>query len=166
MREGSKYQPLLEFLRGCQQNDVILSFAEIETLINHTLPDSAKINRAWWSNRKKGALQATAWMQAGYRVEDVDFAQQQVRFVKPPDKFKVQRERNTVVWKAELIKALRLHLGLNQTEFGDLIGVRQGTVSDWEIGHRTPSLPTSKLLEIVAERSGFRYENEEESKNL
>lgn len=32
MKEGSKYQPLLEFLRGSNQREVILTFAEIEAL--------------------------------------------------------------------------------------------------------------------------------------
>ena len=32
MKEGSKYQPLLEFLRGSNQREVILSFAEIQAL--------------------------------------------------------------------------------------------------------------------------------------
>jgi hypothetical protein len=83
MKEGSKYQPLLEFLRGSNQREVILTFAEIEALMNNPLPDSAKSKRAWWSNRSKGALQASAWMEAGYRVEDVDLDGQRVTFRKP-----------------------------------------------------------------------------------
>jgi hypothetical protein len=67
MKEGSKYQPLLEFLRDNNQPEVILTFAQIEALLNDTLPDSARSQRAWWSNRRKGAWQASAWMEAGYR---------------------------------------------------------------------------------------------------
>ncbi|MDP8965182.1 MAG: transcriptional regulator, partial [Cyanobacteriota bacterium] len=78
MKEGSKYQPLLEFLRDSNQDEVTLTFAEIEALINDTLPDSARSKRAWWSNRSKGALQASAWMEAGYRVEDVALDGQRV----------------------------------------------------------------------------------------
>ncbi|MHC5832603.1 MAG: DUF7662 domain-containing protein, partial [Nostoc sp.] len=47
MKEGSKYQPLLEFLRGNDQNEITLSFAEIETLINDVLPESARNKQAW-----------------------------------------------------------------------------------------------------------------------
>jgi predicted DNA-binding protein (UPF0251 family) len=160
MREGSKYQLLLEFLRGSQQNDVILSFAEIETLINDSLPDSAKTKSAWWSNRKKGALQASAWMGAGYRVENVDFEQQQVRFVKPPDKVPVQRSGKAGIWNADLIKALRLHMNLTQTEFAERLGVRQQTISEWETGAYEPSRSKSKHLDLVSEIAGFKYEEE------
>lgn len=38
----------------------------------------------------------------------------------------------------ERIKELRKHLGMNQTEFGDRIGVKQGTVAGYENGLRTP----------------------------
>jgi hypothetical protein len=46
VKEGSKYQPLLEFLRGSNQSEVILTFAEIEALMNNPLPNSAKRKRA------------------------------------------------------------------------------------------------------------------------
>jgi DNA-binding transcriptional regulator YiaG len=163
MKEGSKYQPLLEFLRDSNQDEVTLTLAEIEALINDTLPDSARSKRAWWSNRSKGALQASAWMEAGYRVEDVDMDGQRVTFRKPTTKPKVQRVGDTVLWNAELIKALRRHMGLTQAEFAERIGVRQKTVSNWEIGLYEPTRSTSKHLELVAEIAGFRYEEESEN---
>jgi len=134
MKEGSKYQPLLDFLCGSDRNEINLSFAEIETLIKDTLPNSAKSNRAWWSNRSKGALQALAWIEAGYLVEDVDFDCQQVTFYKPPNNFQVQIKDNAVLWNGKLIKALRLHMGLTQAEFAERLGVYQQTVSQWETG--------------------------------
>ena len=36
------------------------------------------------------------------------------------------------------IKELRKHLNLNQTEFGEKIGVRQTTIAGYESGGRTP----------------------------
>lgn len=36
------------------------------------------------------------------------------------------------------IRELRKSLGLNQTEFGDKIGVKQGTIAGYENGLRTP----------------------------
>ncbi|QSJ18323.1 helix-turn-helix transcriptional regulator [Nostoc sp. UHCC 0702] len=157
MKEGSKYQPLLDFLRGSDQNEITLSFAEIETLIKDTLPNSAKSKRAWWSNRSKGALQASAWIEAGYRVEDVDFDKQQVRFFKPPNNYRVQLQGDTVLWNAELIKALRLHMGLTQAEFAQRLGVYQQTVSQWENSAYEPTLATSKYLTLVADQAGFKY---------
>jgi DNA-binding XRE family transcriptional regulator len=161
MKEGSKYQPLLEFLRGSNQHEVILTFAEIEALMNNPLPDSAKSKRAWWSNRSKGALQASAWMEAGYRVEDVDLDGQRVTFRKPITGYQVQRVGDTVLWNSELIKALRLHMGLTQAEFADRLGVYQQTVSQWEKGAYEPTLATSKYLTLIAEQAGFKYGGEE-----
>jgi len=161
MKEGSKYQPLLEFLRGSNQREVILTFAEIEALMNNPLPDSAKSKRAWWSNRSKGALQASAWMEAGYRVEDVALDGQRVTFRKPTTGYQVQRVGDTVLWNSELIKALRLHMGLTQAEFADRLGVYQQTVSQWEKGAYEPTLATSKYLTLIAEQAGFKYGGEE-----
>lgn len=156
MKEGSKYQPLLEFLRGSNQSEVILTFAEIEALMNNPLPDSAKSKRAWWSNRSKGALQASAWMEARYRVEDVDLDGQRVTFRKPTTGYQVQRVGDTVLWNSELIKALRLHMGLTQAEFAERLGVRQATVSQWENKAYEPTLATSKYLTLIAEQAEFR----------
>ncbi|MBD0386412.1 MAG: helix-turn-helix transcriptional regulator [Nostoc sp. C3-bin3] len=155
MKEGSKYQPLLEFLRGSDQNEITLSFAEIETLIKDILPNSAKNKRAWWSNRSKGALQALGWIEAGYRVENVDFDQQQVTFRKPPYKYQVQPKGDAVQWNAELIKKLRQHMDLTQAEFAQTLGVRQATVSEWEAGIHLPSRATSKYISMIAEQSNF-----------
>jgi DNA-binding XRE family transcriptional regulator len=156
MKEGSKYQPLLDFLCGSDRNEINLSFAEIETLIKDTLPNSAKSNRAWWSNRKYGSSQASAWVEAGFCVEEVDFDRQQVTFRKPPDKYLVQFEGDTVLWNAELIKALRQHMDLTQAEFAQKIGVRQATVSQWENGVYDPTLATSKYLTLIAKQAGFK----------
>jgi hypothetical protein len=107
MKEGSKYQPLLEFLHDSNQDDVTLTFAEIEALMNDSLPDSARSKRAWWSNRGQGALQASAWMEAGYRVEDVDLDSQRVTFRRPTSKPKAQRVGDTALWNSELINDCR-----------------------------------------------------------
>ncbi|MBD1837899.1 helix-turn-helix domain-containing protein [Coleofasciculus sp. FACHB-64] len=163
MKEGSKYQPLLEFLRGSNQREVLLTFAEIEALMNNPLPDSARSKRAWWSNRSKGALQASAWMEAGYRVENVDLDGQRVTFRKPTTDYQVQRVGDTVLWNRDLIKALRLHMGLTQVAFAQSLGVRQKTVSDWEKGAYAPTRSKSKHLELVAGIAGFRYMGSSES---
>ncbi|MFP4124151.1 MAG: helix-turn-helix domain-containing protein [Coleofasciculus sp.] len=157
MKPDSKYQPLLEFLQQSNQAEVILTLAEIEEIMNDTLPDSARKKRAWWSNRSKGALQASAWMEAGYRVEDVDFEQQRVTFRQPTAKLKVQRMGDTVLWNAELIKALRRHMGLTQAEFAQRLGVYQQTVSQWENSAYEPTLATSKYLTLIAQQAGFEY---------
>ena len=160
MKPDSKYQPLWEFLSQSNQAEVILTFAEIEKLMNDTLPDSARKKRAWWSNRSNGALQASAWMEAGYRVEDVDFEQQRVTFRQPTAKPKVQPIVNTELWNSELIKSLRRQMGLTQAEFAQRLGVRQATVSEWEKGIHAPSRAMSKYLTMFAQQAEFDVEEE------
>ncbi|MEQ8463560.1 helix-turn-helix domain-containing protein [Coleofasciculus sp. E1-EBD-02] len=160
MKSDSKYQPLWAFLQQSNQDEVILTFAEIEELMNDTLPDSAHKKRAWWSNRSKGALQASAWMEAGYRVEDVDFAQQRVTFRQPTAKPKVQPVGDTELWNSELIKSLRRQMGLTQAEFAQRLGVRQATVSEWEKGIHAPSRAMSKYLTMFAQQAEFDVEEE------
>jgi len=160
MKPDSKYQPLWAFLQQSNQAEVILTFAEIEELMNDTLPDSAHKKRAWWSNRSKGALQASAWMEAGYRVEDVDFAQQRVTFRQPTAKPKVQPVGDTKLWNSELIKSLRRQMGLTQAEFAQRLGVRQATVSEWEKGIHAPSRAMSKYLTMFAQQAEFDVEEE------
>mgnify|MGYP002404179726 CR=1 FL=1 len=61
-------------------------------------------------------------------------------------------------WTAERLRALRRHLGLSQQALAGELGVRQQTVSEWETGVYRPRGASSRLLGIVAERAGFRYD--------
>ncbi len=49
------------------------------------------------------------------------------------------------------IKKLRAALGLTQRELAERMGVTVTAVAHWEAGHRTPSGPAEKLLELLAE---------------
>jgi DNA-binding transcriptional regulator YiaG len=153
----SKYQLLLEYLHRSEQHEVTLTFAQIELLINDTLPASAWVKRGWWSNLSKGALQASAWMEAGYLVEKLDLDEECVTFRKRSSGYTVQRMEGTFKWNAELIKAMRLHMGFTQAEFAEQLGVRQQTVSEWENGIYPPTRSRSKHLSLVAEQAGFKY---------
>lgn len=155
MKGRSKYQQLLEYLRRIDQREVTLTFAQIELLMNETLPDSARFKRAWWSNRSKGALQASAWMEAGYLVEKLDLDEECVTFRKRTG-YTVQRVGETVQWNSDLIKALRFHMSLTQGQLAQELGVRQQTVSEWENGVYVPTRATSKHLTLVAEQAGFK----------
>lgn len=44
-------------------------------------------------------------------------------------------------WNA-IIKTLREEKGLNQTEFGELFGVSQKVISNWEQGRNQPNIET------------------------
>lgn len=158
MKGGSKYQALQKFLQMSDRSQVTLTFDEIETLMETSLPASARTQRAWWSNRSKGALQAAAWIGAGYLVKELDLAGEQVVFHKPPEVYKVQRVDDVVQWNGELIRALRLHMGLTQAAMAKELGVRQQTVSEWEKGVYIPTKASAKYLTLVAEKAEFKYE--------
>lgn len=158
MKVGSKYFPLYSYLQQKAGEPVTLTLAEIERLLGTALPASARTRVGWWSNRSSGAVQAVAWMRAGYHVVGVDLAGGLVHFGKPVPVYTVEKMGDTVLWNSGMIKALRQHMGFSQGELAEELGVRQQTVSEWETGAYAPSRATSKHLGLVAEQVGFTYE--------
>jgi hypothetical protein len=57
-----------------------MTFAEIEIIIADKLPDSARLYSAWWANDPTH-VQATAWLNAGWKVDSVNKHQRSVTFV-------------------------------------------------------------------------------------
>lgn len=158
MKAGSKYYPLFAHLQQAAGEPVTLTFSQIEQMLGSSLPGSARQRAGWWSNRSQGAVQAAAWMGAGYHVAKVDLAAQAVRFARARVTYTVEKLGDTVLWNSGMIRALRQHMGLSQGELAEELGVRQQTVSEWETGAYVPSRATSKHLGLVAERAGFAYE--------
>jgi hypothetical protein len=77
----AKYDPLRVYLERSGQRRVRLRFSEIEQILSASLPKSASRHRAWWSNESSGPhVQARAWMESDYRVEEVDLSRQLVVF--------------------------------------------------------------------------------------
>ena len=68
-----------------------------------------------------------------------------------------RRVEYVVNWDPERIKALREHLRMTQRQLADELGVRQQTISEWEIGMYVPRRSTMKYLTLIAERVGFEY---------
>lgn len=156
MKPGNKYYSLHQHLAQCQQDTVILTLLDIEQLIATKLPASAWTKRAWWSNRTKGALQAAAWMEAGYRTHTIDLAAKTVTFKTFAAEYAIQRVNGEIAWDRMAIKALRKHMHLTQAQFAETLGVRRQTVSEWENGVYLPDRSTSKHLELVAEKEAFQ----------
>ncbi len=75
-----------------------------------------------------------------------------------------RRVKYKVEWKPETIKALREHMDMTQRELAEELGVRQQTISEWEIGMYIPRRATQKYLSMVAEREGFKYMPEKKRK--
>lgn len=74
------YDPLNCFLAESSRKKIQMPFAEIERLLGRTLPKSAYTYNAWWANG--GHSQASAWLDAGYKVSVVDFSGKMITFIK------------------------------------------------------------------------------------
>jgi hypothetical protein len=64
----SKYAPLRHYLRRQKLTQIILTFQEVEKIIDARLPNNAA-TRQWWANvvnPEHGRVQREAWRAAGY----------------------------------------------------------------------------------------------------
>jgi hypothetical protein len=75
----SKYDPLGEYLRKQQVQEVRLSFADIERITQTKLPASSRY-RAWWSNNSMNSVMTKVWLEAGFETEQVDMASRKLVF--------------------------------------------------------------------------------------
>ena len=77
----AKYDALREHLVQEGGPVVTLSFAVLDGLLPGGLPPSARRHRVWWQNNPpKSHVQARAWHDAGYVVEDVGLPNGPVTF--------------------------------------------------------------------------------------
>lgn len=74
------------------------------------------------------------------------------------------RRKPKYEWDSSSIRALRRHLEMSQQQMSEELGIRQQTVSDWELGYHRPRGGMAHLLSIVAERADFRYRTDEPRK--
>jgi hypothetical protein len=75
-----KYEPLSQFLRRQKLNEVRMTFEQIERIIGGKLPPKAQHHRAWWSNNPSNNVMTKAWLDAGYRSEQVDMERRKLVF--------------------------------------------------------------------------------------
>ncbi len=155
MKPGSKYYPLYKHLAQCEADCVTLAIADLEAFIEGQFPPSAWNTRAWWSNRSTGALQAAAWIEAGYHTDGIDLERQTVTFKRFQADYKIQRVDGAIAWDGVAIRALRKHMKLTQAQFANQLGVRRQTVSEWENGVYAPDRSTHKHLALVATTTDF-----------
>ena len=81
----SKYTPFELYLRSLSlgQKEITLSFEQVERILNDKLPRSAYQHRAWWANEKSGShVHAHAWLDAGWKVDTVNFSAKWVHLVR------------------------------------------------------------------------------------
>jgi hypothetical protein len=82
---AGKYIPLEQYLRElpANQREVTLGFEQIERILDAKLASSAYEYRQWWENEKEGNhVNARAWANAGWKIENVDFSKKRVNLVR------------------------------------------------------------------------------------
>jgi len=69
-------------LASTQGPDWRVSFSEIETILEFTLPDSARLHRPWWANQTRGDghSHSLAWQAAGWKTREVDLVAETLVF--------------------------------------------------------------------------------------
>ena len=86
----AKYEKLTDWLRNPQRlmmTRLMMTFKEIEQIIEEHLPESAHRYRAWWGAESAAlargeSSQCHAWLVAGWEVESVDLRTEEVTFRK------------------------------------------------------------------------------------
>lgn len=77
----SKFEPLAIYLKYHNESQIVLSFEEIEAILNFRLCKSARKYSAYWKPSKTHML-PNICLDAGYKIEDVDLEFEKVRFVR------------------------------------------------------------------------------------
>lgn len=75
----AKYEPLTQFLKASEADELRLAFHELERALGGPLPPSAHRFRAWWANERTKS-QSRAWLGAGWHVWKVDLEARTVLF--------------------------------------------------------------------------------------
>jgi len=78
-----KYEPLSNYLAGRTDDEWRATFADLEMVLGFPLPKLAQTSGAWWANEglKPHNL---AWLDAGWKVGDVDRKGQTAVFRRAP----------------------------------------------------------------------------------
>jgi hypothetical protein len=74
-----KYDALTHYLHAQTRDEVPMTFEQIARLIGAELPASHRY-RAWWSNNSFNNVMTKAWLEAGFRSEQVDMEAGKVVF--------------------------------------------------------------------------------------
>ena len=138
----TKYAALEDHLRNSGQDEVPMTFSEIERVIGADLPPSAFRHRPWWSNNPSNSSITHSWLKAGYKTEKVDMAEKKLVFVKT-----AQYPPAPATDARELREALEAPAAAAAASFSLVFGALNGTVTikpgtdltapveaDWEAG--------------------------------
>lgn len=76
------YRPLFKYLDGRFADSIVLTFAQIEDLLGHSLPGGAFSEPSWWTGAAAGQTaspQSKSWTQA-HRTASVNLVARTVMF--------------------------------------------------------------------------------------
>jgi hypothetical protein len=90
-----KYATLRAFLSERSEPRIRMSFKEVAAAAKVKLPASAYRYPQWWQNDAEHHVQARAWIEAGYKTENVDLDAQRVEFVRTGTPMHGVREMQT-----------------------------------------------------------------------
>jgi hypothetical protein len=76
----SKYCTLGEHLAENTNDELILSFSDIEDILGFPLPKSAHKFRTWWANDNTHSHAANGWLTYGWQVREIDLKNQHILF--------------------------------------------------------------------------------------
>jgi YD repeat-containing protein len=94
-----KYYPLRLHLLRQTQGRVPMTFQQVESVIGGPLPASARRHRPWWANDATGHAHAQAWLEAGYRTEQVDMDGEKLVFVRTPETMETGMAESSAAYK-------------------------------------------------------------------
>lgn len=98
----SRYAPLALYLEGVQQDQVQLTFQDIERIIADSLPASARQWRSWWANDTTRHPHAQEWLTVGWRVARIAMTEERVTFARIKE-----REQAYIAFYSQLLADLR-----------------------------------------------------------
>ena len=78
---NSKFWPLANYLTATKQQQVVLTFIEIESILGVPLCMSARKHNAYWRPSPTHTL-PNICLEAGYKITDIDLKNEKVRFEK------------------------------------------------------------------------------------
>lgn len=71
----NQFFPLQNFLSNWTENSILLSFQQIEIILEEALPEAAYKYQVWWINSAISGWHATWWLDAGYEVTEVNLGE-------------------------------------------------------------------------------------------
>lgn len=83
-----KYIPLASFFAEASQDEITLTYTEIENIVGQLLPNAAYLNSSWWKKTKPPATHFLSWLDSEYTVKEIELGRS-VTFTKESDEIDV-----------------------------------------------------------------------------